>query len=260
MLLDSFVVGSTIEAAYYALVNDFFFIPTRKTPPLFYKKASIPILGVDSDSEIWSKLSLMLGLLSKKVGYNKSSNIRITEEEIKITTDNVSFKYPYEKVYIFDPTGITTDNLIIDSVPQTYTVIDDFELSVLGPKRYHLASISKQSGLAKELHFYCSGRVDGSDYITDCVVESELTKEQITSFDYSDSMVRFVVERHLTDIGVKGRYMEDYKNGQPKYRKPKVKHASRFVFEKDNNRYESTDRVIFMNPTLEKIIEKSPKR
>jgi hypothetical protein len=260
MLLKGVVIGSTVESAYYALVNDHHFIPTRKTPPLFYRKISIPILGTDSDSEVWSKLNLFLGLLSKKVCYGEFSNIRISEEEIKIITDNTSFKYSYDKAYVFDSTGITAEATIIDSNPKTYTVIDDLELSVLGPKRYHLDSISGDTGLARELHFYSSGRVDGSDYITDCVVESELTREQIISFDNSDSMVRFVVERHLTSLGVKGRYMKDYKNGDPKYRKPKVKHVSRFVIEKDNNKYKSTSKIAFIDPTLEEIIEKSSKR
>ena len=40
--------------------------------------------------------------------------------------------------------------------------------------------------------------------------------------DYSDSMVRFVVSRHLTSIGIYGSFMDTYKSGKPKYRKPKI--------------------------------------
>ena len=142
-------------------------------------------------------------------------------------------------------------------MPKTYRVIDDFELSVLGPKRYELDPLCYSTSLVKELHFYCSGRVDGSDYITDCVTESELTQEQINSIDYSDSMVRFVVERHLTSLGVYGRLMKYYDSGKPKYRKPKVVHAKRLAYEKDNNLYKDSDKIVFLDKSLGEIIEES---
>ena len=110
------------------------------------------------------------------------------------------------------------------------------------------------------MHFYSSDRVDGSDFITDCVVESELDQDQIKMFDYSDTAIRFVVERHLESIGVRGRFMKRYKSGKEKYRKPKVQHVRRVVCEKDNNVYSSTESVVMMNATLGEIIEKSTKR
>ena len=116
------------------------------------------------------------------------------------------------------------------------------------------------SNFAKELHFYSSDRVDGSNYITDCVIESELTQDQINSFDYSDSMARFVVERHLTSLGVHGRFMKYYDSGKPKYRKPKVTHVKRLVFEKDNNKYKNTNKIKFIDLSLGEIIEKFPER
>ena len=134
----------------------------------------------------------------------------------------------------------------------------DFELSVLGPKRKTLESIVRPLGFCKELHFYCSDRVDGADFITDCVVESELTLQELSSFDYSDSMVRFFVKRYLTDIGVNGRFMKYYKNGNPKFRKPRVTHVRRVVIERDNNIYRDTENVKFKNLSIEDIIEESP--
>lgn len=260
MLLNGVVIGSSVEAAYYSLVNDLFFIPTKKIPPMFYEQSPVRILGLTNKSEIWTKLNLMLGLLSKKISFGQDSNIRVVDDTIRITSENVTFKYQFENLYVFDPTGVQLENEIKVAMPKTYKVLDDFEISTLGPKRYQLEPITSKCGFVKEMHFYCSGRVDGSDYITDCMVESELTYEQINSFDYSDSMVRFAVERHLTSIGVYGRLMKYYTSGKPKYRKPKVVHVKRLAFEIDNNKYKDNDKVFFLDKNLRDIIEESTKR
>ncbi len=258
MLLTGVVIGSTVEAAYYALVNDHHFIPTRKIPPMFYEILTTPILGTPSTPEAWSKLNLMLGLLSKKIATSEAQTIRIDEDVVKITVGITTFKYTFENIFIFDPTGVSFENEIKLAKEKTYLVLDDFELSVLGPKRKALESIVRSLGFCKELHFYCSDRVDGADFITDCVVESELTLQELSSFDYSDSMVRFFVKRYLTDIGVNGRFMKYYKNGNPKFRKPRVTHVRRVVIERDNNIYRDTENVKFKNLSIEDIIEESP--
>ena len=260
MLLKGIVIGSSIEAAYYSLVNDLYFMPTKKIAPMFYERSPIKLFGLTKRSEIWDKINLMLGLLSKRIHSVEQSNIRVIDDVVRISSGNVTFKYQFENLYVFDPTGIQFENEIEVVNPKTYKVYDDFELSTLGPKRRQLDPITGQCGFVKEMHFYCSGRVDGSDYITDCMVESELTHEQINSFDYSDSMIRFVVERHLTSIGVYGRLMKYYTSGKPKYRKPKVVHVKRLAFDVDNNKYKDGKKVVFLDKSLREIIEESTKR
>ena len=234
-------------------------MPTRKMPQMFYDSLDIPILSATTAPEAWIKLNLTLGLLSKRIIVSERSTIRVIDDQLKISRDNTTFKYNFENLYVFDPTGINLENKIKTPKSKTFTVIDDFELSVLGPKKYELPSIKSDSNFVKKLYFYSSDRVDGSDFITDCVVESELTQQQLNDFDYSDTMVKFAVERHLESIGVHGRFMKYYASGKPKYRKPNVLHTKRLVFEKDNNIYEDTDQVKFVNMTVGEIIEKSSK-
>ncbi len=245
MLLDKVVIGSTAEAAYYALVNDCFFIPNRDHPLLFYKE----------NRDTWPKLNLMIGLLSKLLSFENLQAIRLDHNQLKISAQNMTYKYEFDQCYIFNSTGVQLDNNIINAHPRTFLVLDDFELSNLGPQRSEIASIVGEQGFAREVHFYCSSRVDGATYITDCVVESELTQEQINDFDYSDTIARFVVERHLASVGVYGRFMKYYKSGKPKYRKPKVRHVKRLIYPKDNNIYEDTHHVKMVSLSMEEIIE-----
>ncbi len=250
MLLDKVVIGSSLESAHYALINECYFIPTRERPPLFYRE----------NVEAWPKLNFMLGLLSKLLSFQKTETIRIVDNELKITAQNVVYKYKFEKCFVFDSTGIQLENEIKETRETTYLVLDDFELSTLGPPRTQIQPNISTPGFAQQIHFYSSDRVDGSSYITDCIVESELTQEQINSFDFSDTMARFTVERYLTSVGVYGSLMKHYKSGKPKYRKPKVKHVNRLIFQKDNNVYADTENVKIMNLSMEEIVEESTKR
>lgn len=224
---------------------------------MFYNKLDIPILSVETEPEAWNKLNITLGLESRRLAFNEQFSIRVVGNHIKFITGNVSFKYSFEKLYIFDPTGVDLENEQIISQEKTFTVFDDFELSILGPKRYSLPPISGGAGFIKELHFYSSNRVDGSNFITDCVVESDLTEKQLNTFDHSDTMVRFYIERYLNSIGIHGQFMKFYKNGKAKYRKPRVVHVSREVYEKDNNMYRDSENVKFLSLSLGEIIAKS---
>ena len=250
MFLDRVVIGSTIESAYYALINDCFFVQTRKFSPMFYSE----------NIETWPKLITMIGLLSKLISFENTETVRIYDNQLRIAAGNRTYKYRFDKCFVFDATGVSLENPVKEAKPKTFIVLDDFELSTMGEHRFEIPPITARTGFAKELHFYSSNRVDGAKYITDCVMESELTYEQINSFDYSDTMARFIVERHLTSVGIHGTFMEYYKSGKPKYRKPKVLHVNRFSYEMDNNVYGDNKHVKIMNLTLEQIVEESETR
>ena len=76
------------------------------------------------------------------------------------------------------------DNLIIRHIPSKYKVYDDYEISILGGKHTYLEPKISDDELAREIHYYNSGRVDGANYVTDCVTESILTKDQLNNSEY----------------------------------------------------------------------------
>ena len=89
--------------------------------------------------------------------------------------------------------------------------------------------------------------------MTDCVSESVLSKEQLYSSEYSDAIVRFCIIRHLNSIGIHGNFMNFYKNGDPKYRKPKVIHKKRIVIQKEQDIYEDSDIVKIVDFSMGEI-------
>ena len=193
----------------------------------------------------WSRAVLELGFSGQLLSYDECPKVRIEEDSIKISSDSRLYKYFFENCYVFDPTRVSHDNELLEAKNKTFLVLDDFELSQLGKNGKSIPDSHDNTRFSKKITFYTSDRVDGASYITDCVVESVLTQEELNSFDYSDTMVKFVVERYLKFQNVNGTFMNLYKNGTPKYRKPVVKHVKRLIIEKDNNLYKDTKNVKF---------------
>jgi hypothetical protein len=254
MLLERLVVGSTVEASLYALLSDSYFLSNRELPTLFFRELQQPILGFKTEPGAWSRLNFMLGLLGKKLNSDKETSPRLSGGEIKFISSGQLQKHKFSECKIFDHTGLDLDNDLIETKEKTYTVIDDFELSCLGKKYPCLEEYKSNSKFAESIHFYTSPRVDGADFVTDCVMLSTLNQEELNSFDYSDSIARFVVSRHLTNIGVHGIFMNNYKNGTPKYRKPKIRHVKRLVAPSENSIYRDTESVRFCKLSIEEIL------
>lgn len=255
MFLDRVVIGSSLESIVYAIFNDAYFIPTLSFGPVFYRKLESRILPSHREDYTWSRFQIMLSLSGKLLNYEDLYKIKVLENIIKISSRSGTCRYEFGMCEIFDTTMVEMENSITHHKPSEYIVYDDFEVSVLGGKHTELESKKSEDTLAKEIHFYSSDRVDGSRYITDCVAESHLSKEQLNDIDYSDSMVRFSVIRHLQSIGVEGSFMGNYKNGKSKYRKPKVKHKKRIVVERERNIYRDTKSVKILNLSLAEVLK-----
>lgn len=243
---------------FYALTRDAYYIATPRIPLLFYKRLQVPLFGCDTEPKAWTRLSLMLGLKGKLLAFEGIENIRIAEDCIKISYQNNLYKAQFNKCEIFDPTDISHENETAKALPETYRVIDDFELKNMGRNTKSINSMVCEDQFLSEIHFYTSDRVDGATYITDCVSESILSSDQIHDFDYSDTIAKFIVKRYLETAGVYGTNAGTYKSGKTKYRKPVVKHVKRIASRIDNNIYKDSELVRFIRKDLKEIIDEWP--
>ena len=250
MLLERIVIGSDISAATYAFLSGSYFLSTAKINPLFYKKVKFRFLGHPRLDYSWSRLVLMLALEGRNLNYENINKVTVNEGLVKISTDTGAYKYKFEKCVIFDTTGLDINNELKIAIPDVYLVYDDFELANLGGRHKYLKPKITKEDFSREIHYYISSRVDGANYITDCVVESHLTKDQINDVEYSDSIARFTVERHLKSLGIDGNFMKLYKNGKPKHRRPIVRHKKRVVLQSGKNQYCDSENIKFVNYNL----------
>ena len=121
--------------------------------------------------------------------------------------------------------------------------------------RLDVKSIFSEDKLLSEIHFYNSLRVDGAKHVTDIVSVSKLEKQDLYDFEYSDTMATFKLKDCLKNIGYVG--LKDniiYKSGKPKMRKILLEHLKRYVLPVDNNKYEDSKTVKFINPQVKDFV------
>ena len=254
MFIEKITIGNTLEAAIYAIINDTFFLSTLSFGPIFYDFLEVaPFSSVRKDF-CWSRALFSLAMEGRLLNQKVPVSVKIEDDFIKVTEQSTTNKYRFSECYIFDSTGISLENQILETNHSLYRVYDDFEISNLGGKHKMLQPFVSKNNLAKKINFYISDRVDGANYVTDCVVESVLTKEQLHDVNYSDSLVRFIVLRHLKSIGIEGNFMNLYKNGTPKFRKPKIVHKKRIITEIEQNKFKDSKNVKFVSATMEEMI------
>ena len=110
MLLESVVIGSTIESANFALTNGHFFINVREYMQPFY-----------GNLDKWSRAILELGFSGKLLSYDECPKIRIQDNSLRVISDSRLYKYSFEVCYILDPTRVTHENKIIETNEKTLT-------------------------------------------------------------------------------------------------------------------------------------------
>ena len=254
MFVESVVIGNSVESMFYALKKQAFHITTPRLPLLFYKKLQVPLFGFTNEPGAYTRLCLIHGLCGKLLNFEKIQNIRVTEDIIKIHHGGGLCSVKFGSCEIFDPTCVIHENETVQAKQETYMVVDDFELRNLGRSVRKISPMMDGSGFVNQMHFYTSDRIDGANYVTDAATESVLTLDQLRDFDYSDTSVKFLIERHLHASGVFGTVAGRYKSGKVKYRKPIVKHVKRIMSKIDNNIYRDTERVRFVSESLKEII------
>ena len=225
---------------------------------MFYRSLPVPVLNCQTESQAWPRLVLFMSLMGRFLSRDTDTTIKVRNNKVFFISNSSTEEIVFENCTIFDTTGIQADAQVHEARPSKFLVLDDLELSCLGGKHSSLPGIDKATdGFARRVEFYSSPRVDGANYITDCVVESLLTQEEVYQFENSDTMARFVVERHLENCGVTGPVVSHYKSGKPKYRKPKVKSVKRLVFKKDATIYVNTENLKFKKANLQEVLDGS---
>jgi hypothetical protein len=204
---------------FYAYQNKSYFL-CNDTPSVFSLDLvnDANIVGLISDSktltveEAWSNLSYLHGLR----GYNALSSsvkqIRFEEEGIiKVVTKNEkTFRIKYGDVLLFDLANIEGLPEIFKEKIESYRVFDWFDVRS-GAIHEHSLVQDEESDFVKKIHFFRSPRIDGNKDKKDLVCESKMTKRQIGSADYSDTIVRLKALQTMRDLGIKNPKIELWK-------------------------------------------------
>lgn len=183
----------------------------------------------------WGLLCTKLMLDGQVIGGDTVKKIRITEDVVQVVCEsNIVNEIEYENIFIFD------DNNIID-LPEILEQVDEYKvIDVLTPVSLMSPPINTviqtEDKLVREL--YVSKKTNSSTI--ELFAVSILTKEQLTDFEYSDTMVKFKSEELLKENNFLGTFRRSDVDRMP----IELQVAERLV-QKTMDIYEDTNKIKF---------------
>jgi len=202
-------IGGSLDALRFATKN--------KTHLLLNSYPAIHSYDVDSAGnnleEQWSALSVELYEkgLNPFGGLIQSLRFELDSDTIKVfTLSGNMYRVKYQTCTIFSMQDIAGLDSDFNQVLLGYRVLDWFDIK--RHSKIDLTSIEANGEeFAKKIQLFQSSRRDGEHASKDLVVESFMTRQQISSIEYSDTMSRFKAQALLSSHGFPGVELELWK-------------------------------------------------
>ena len=145
--------------------------------------------------------------------------VGLDEGRLKVVTQgNTKVMINFQKLHIFDLDNC--GNLGVDEVIKDYLVHDMFDITS-GSRLGREIVLKPKDEFVQLIQFVTSNRIDKntSGDFKDIVTTSIIGFEDIKNFDYSDTVIRILIERKLKEYEIK----------QPNGRSLKINHSFRHV-------------------------------
>jgi len=255
---DKIVIGSSLSAVLYAFSNKYpiFFAEERRPFRFDYLEPALNLsclkipgaakslttfggeknIGVTKEL-LWERLLFLLSLDGNAPLSNLCHNIRHDGDRIVCSNEYskiMEFKFN-ECIYFGDAksTGFT----IQKGLDEDKYICYDYVAFNKGGK-HEVDYIRTDDDFVREIWFYSSDRIDGNTPVRDACAVSELTREQLRDFDFSETMARFKVVHEMEQRGMKGLFAGGYTTaGNPKHYKFRTTSINRET-NKQTNEYE----------------------
>ena len=225
---ENITFGASLSALQFAHQNKTKIVFNKAAPPFIYESSDV--------KEAWNLLYTKLMIDGQTVGGDSVVSTKVNDDYIFIVSKgNIVNKLEYKKLFVFSDENI----LGLPPIKEEniyYKVIDLLiPLSLSVP---HMAHLATQDDFVSEVFFI----KEGMRLRTELYVISNLKKNQLNDFNYSDTMVKFKCEDLL-----KKNNFEGAKNGKNKLL-IKLQSIHREVI-KQMDHYENTAKIKFIYGT-----------
>jgi len=217
--------GSSLAALQYAYQNNTKIILNQLSFPDIFERPYI--------KSTWGLLYTKLMLDGKTIGGDTVKNTRITEDHVQVVCErNVVNQIEYNTLCVF------SDKHII-GLPDPIQEVDEHEVvdvlkAISLITSYKEKIIDTDDNLVKKLYVI----KENDSAATRIYSVSQLTKQQLSNFDYSDTMVKFKSEYLLEKNNFQG-HRNAGKNG------PIALEVIKRIVRKRMDEYEETDKIKF---------------
>ena len=209
--IDNIVLGWREEAVSFAREHGYHLIVNSDQRPFHH------FVGYQDTKHKWYEGIYDLGIRSLLPIPFDVQTVGLEDGKLKvITLGNSKVLINFKALHIFDLDNC--GNLGLDEVVEDYLVHDMFDV-MRGSRLGRDIIIKPVNAFVKEIKFVTSTRIDNntSGEYKDIITTSLIDKQDIKSFDYSETVVRILLERLLNNAAIK----------RPGGRKLKIQHSFR---------------------------------
>ena len=236
MLLDNLVIGHSYSAVLYAYDTDSKLIINSEKQPFFFE-------SFQSD---WSNKLFEMSIAGNVLFGSAVKSVRFEDNTASITHSNQKTKVTFNKCTVFEDDNLLLQNELVNSKTMKSLVLDWVSVRSCG-LHDHL-ELHTDSDFVNSVYFYKSNRISGNHNKKDAVCLSYLEPDQLSDFDYSDTMARFKLEQVMLDSGIKGASRGiDKRTKKLSLRKIKLEVSKREVYTNIINSYKDSEFVVFKN-------------
>ena len=208
---DNIVLGWREQAVSFAREHGYHLIVNSDQRPFHH------FVGYQDTKHKWYEGIYDLGIRSLLPIPFDVQTVGLEDGKLKvITLGNSKVLINFKALHIFDLDNC--GNLGLDEVVEDYLVHDMFDV-MRGSRLGRDIIIKPVNAFVKEIKFVTSTRIDNntSGEYKDIITTSLIDKQDIKSFDYSETVVRILLERLLNNAAIK----------RPGGRKLKIQHSFR---------------------------------
>ena len=244
---DEIVIGSSLRAVLYAFNNELLIFFAEERRPfrfdhlvpeldLSFLKLSAQTKSLTTFGEdklvgtqkvlLWERLLFLLGLSGKAPLSDRCTTMRIDKRSLICSNEYAKIaEIEFKTAYFFGDDkcfGLSAQKEVANDGVICY----DWIAFHRGGK-HEIDYIETEDSFVKQIWFYPSDRIDGATKVKDACLVSFLSKDDLSNFDYSETMARFKAVSEMEDRGMKGVFNGYSPTGRPKYYKFRTSNIAR---------------------------------
>ena len=235
---ENIVIGSCINALMYAFINRYpvFFTSPQKPFRFDYLDPAIDLtdfklsnwpakslttfggkkdIGIPKEL-LWERLLFLISLEGLAPLANLCHGIRYDGSSVVCSNEYskiMEFKFGNCSYFMDDNSKGFAEKTNLDE--ERYLCYDYIAFNSGG--KHEIDYIHTGDDFVSEIWFYGSDRIDGNTPVRDACAVSNLSKQQLTDFDFSQTMTKFKTIQVMKDNGMRGKFNGYTKKGTPRH-------------------------------------------
>ena len=231
------VLGSSLSALLFSYINDYAVVFAKPRTPFRFDYMStkldlsslkipfnnLTLKSFDSKMQVgiqkvllWERLLFLQSLRGNIISTKDAHSLRLTDNTITISNEySKILDLVFEKCYYYGDDGAAGFTQKTDLDEATYICYDYIAFNSGG--KHEIDYIRTGDDFVSKIWFYSSDRIDGNTPVRDACAVSQLTKQQLQDFDFSETMARFKTLQVMKDNGMRGKFNGYTKKGTARH-------------------------------------------